>query len=252
MRIARPSSKPSIVSKKKKDDKTLDANARFYLNKTQSKPRGALIEEILKNWYGDYRRLESHHGYIQWLFPNRDDGRNKHAQELQLHEIETICGNSKAHARVLKAYQMMLDFYGMKLKNQRSGKIERARNWKDRFQHLNKSHHNYLRITRILKCLGDLKYEHLVKPFIEFILHEAIVEHTLSNLLDSCCSYWIDLLRNAEREEVWKLFESLSETQTKKISYEKHEGSKKEKKQDESKTEQKTEQKKVSAKKKAK
>ncbi|KAK3581548.1 hypothetical protein CHS0354_031889 [Potamilus streckersoni] len=239
------------VFQKKKDDTTLDANARFYMNKIVCKPHGALIEEILKNWYGDYRRLESHHGYIQWLFPIRENGLNRDAQELQLHEIEKICGNKTAHARVLRAYKMMLDFYGMKLGDDESGKIERANNSKDRFQHLNKSSHNHLRITRILKCLGELGYEHLKKPFIEFILHEAIVEGTLSNLLRSCCNYWIDILRkDDDREAVWKYYGFLNEVQTKYISDEMHEGSMKI--QDKSMSEQKTEQKKVSAKTKAK
>ncbi|KAK3581552.1 hypothetical protein CHS0354_031892 [Potamilus streckersoni] len=196
----------------KKDNVELDANVRFYKNEIQSKPDGALIEDILEKWWGDYKLLERHHGYIQWLFPIREDGMNWHAQELQKHEIGKICDDKEAHARVLRAYKMMLDFYGMKLGDDESGKIERAENWEERFKHLNRSFHNYLRITRILKCLGELRYEHLKKPFIKFILQEAIVEETLPNLLSSCCSFWMDVLRlESDREEVWQLYENLSD-----------------------------------------
>ena len=49
-----------------------------------------------------------------------------------------------AFDRVLRSYEMMLDFYGMGLSDKTTGKIRRAANWKDRFQHLN-GYHFYLR-----------------------------------------------------------------------------------------------------------
>ena len=42
-----------------------------------------------------------------------------------------------AFGRVLRSYEMMLDFYGMEL-DKETGKISRAQNWKDRFPHLNR------------------------------------------------------------------------------------------------------------------
>jgi len=79
----------------------------------------------------------------------------------------------------MKSYEMMLDFYGMRLKDKETGEVERANNWKERFQHLNHFMHNYLRITRILKCLGEMQLEHLKAPFVQFFLHEIISEQTL-------------------------------------------------------------------------
>ena len=61
--------------------------------------------------------------------------------------------------------------------------------------------HNYMRITRILKCLGEFGYEHLKAPFIRFVLQEAIVEGTLSRTLDSCRNYWILVLRDDKEQE---------------------------------------------------
>jgi hypothetical protein len=49
---------------------------------------GDLIEDIHDQWKLNYQHLESHHGYIQWLFPIRERGLNWQAQELQPHEIK--------------------------------------------------------------------------------------------------------------------------------------------------------------------
>ena len=51
----------------------------------------------------------------------------------------------KAFDRVLRSYEMMLDFYGMELSNKTTGEIRRAANWKVRFQHLN-GYYFYLRL----------------------------------------------------------------------------------------------------------
>jgi hypothetical protein len=32
------------------------------------------IDELHEKWWGDYEALEREHGYIQWLFPIREDG----------------------------------------------------------------------------------------------------------------------------------------------------------------------------------
>ena len=44
----------------------------------------------------------------------------------------------KASGRVLRSYEMMLDFYGMELSDKTTGEIRRAENWRDRFHHLNR------------------------------------------------------------------------------------------------------------------
>lgn len=72
------------------NDPSLQDNVLFYENKIKSVPNGDYIENILKEWWGDYARLEVHHGYIQWLFPNRVQGLNSRAHALQLHELEVF------------------------------------------------------------------------------------------------------------------------------------------------------------------
>jgi hypothetical protein len=181
------------------------------MNKRKSKPDGDYIDQIHKKWKFQYDLLEEHHGYIQWLFPIRESGLNWHAQELQLHEAEAICKDKKAHARVLESYKMMLGFYGMKLTDDKTGTIARAENWKERYANLNRAMHNYLRITRILKCLGELGYEHLKNPFVSFCINEAFVTKALPNVAKSCREYWIYVIRDEkQRRELEDLVSCLS------------------------------------------
>jgi len=92
------------------------------------------------------------------------------------------------------------------------GELERADNWRERFRHLNYSMHNYLRITRILKCLGELGFEHYKAPFVRFVLQEAIVERTLIRTLDSCMNYWVEVIRDKDlRTSVRTWAEKLAE-----------------------------------------
>lgn len=100
------------------------------------------------------------------------------------------------------AYKMMLEFFGIKLID-KTGNVARAVNWQERFQHLNESQHNYLRITRILKSLGELGYESFKSPLVKFILHEALVENTIPNIKQSALEYFVYTIR--DRRERRKL-----------------------------------------------
>jgi len=181
----------------KADDPDQKRNLQFYSNERPSKPEGDYVDNIHIKWWGKYSLLESHHGYIQWLFPIREDGMNGHAQQLQLHEAKAISSDPTKKARIIKSYELMLDFYGMKLVDQTTGKVDRnPDNWKSRYQNLNSSFHNYLRITRILKCLGEMELEHYKRPFCEHILKEVYEQNNLRNCLQSCTRYWIPVIRD--------------------------------------------------------
>ncbi|CAF1269992.1 unnamed protein product [Rotaria magnacalcarata] len=181
-------------------EKNVKDNYNFYTNKMISHPDGDLIDNIHKYWRGDYHRLEMHHGYIQWLFPLQERGLNWSAEKLQKHEIDLIKKDDKALKRILTSYELMLDFYGFRLIDKTTGELGRSSNgsYKERFRNLNSSSHNYLRITRILKCLGEFDYEYLKFPFLAQILFESIIENTLPNCLRSCKDYWIETLRSQE------------------------------------------------------
>ncbi|KAH0505738.1 Opioid growth factor receptor-like protein 1 [Microtus ochrogaster] len=82
--------------------------------------------------------------------------------------------------------------------------------WKGDYEKLEHNHtyiqwsqHNYLRITRILKSLGELGYESFKSPLVKFILHEALVENTLPNIRQSALEYFVYTIR--DRRERRKL-----------------------------------------------
>lgn len=53
--------------------------------------------------------------------------------------LQAIKEDNAASQRVLKAYKMMLDFYGMELVSDITGTVQRCKkNWKERYKHLNK------------------------------------------------------------------------------------------------------------------
>ncbi|KAK3554221.1 hypothetical protein QTP70_020188 [Hemibagrus guttatus] len=170
-------------------------NLRFYLNKIPLVPDGIYVEEILTKWKGDYDKLEHNHTYIQWLFPLREQGLNFYAHELTQDEIKDFQSTPEAKRRFVLAYAIMLDFFGIKLLD-KNGNVARAPNWKDRFQHLNESQHNYLRITRILKSLGELGFESYKLPLVHLLLEEALVQGTLANMRHSALEYFVYTLRN--------------------------------------------------------
>uniref|UniRef100_A0A8C5WJZ5 Opioid growth factor receptor like 1 n=1 Tax=Leptobrachium leishanense TaxID=445787 RepID=A0A8C5WJZ5_9ANUR len=165
-------------------------NLRFYMNKIPFKPDGVYIEEILNKWKADYEKLEHNHTYIQWLFPLREQGLNFYAKELSSYEIEEFKKTKEAVKRFVLAYKMMLDFFGLKLTD-KNGNVSRAANWQERFQHLNESQHNYLRVTRILKSLGELGYENFKFPLVKTFLQESIVENTIPNMRQSALEYFV-------------------------------------------------------------
>uniref|UniRef100_A0A3P8ULU6 Opioid growth factor receptor like 1 n=1 Tax=Cynoglossus semilaevis TaxID=244447 RepID=A0A3P8ULU6_CYNSE len=169
-------------------------NLRFYLNKIPLVPDGIYIEEILTQWRGDYDKLEHNHTYIQWLFPLREQGLNFYAYELTQDEIKEFQSTREAKKRFLAAYSLMLDFYGIKLLD-KTGNVARAPNWQERFQHLNESQHNYLRITRILKSLGELGYESFKAPLVRLFLEESLYHNTLPNMTHSVLEYYVYTIR---------------------------------------------------------
>ncbi|XP_045931956.1 opioid growth factor receptor-like [Micropterus dolomieu] len=180
-------------------------NLNFYLGKTASKPDGVYIHIFHNEWHGRYEELEYVHTYIQWLFPLKEPGMNSEASPLTKEEVEGFLRNSTAKENLLKSYQLMLDFYGIELCDETTGKVQRARNWRDRFNNLNSKTHNSLRITRILKCQGTLGYSHYQAPLVHFFLEETLVKGELPNVKDSVLNYFVfAVLDKKERRRLIK------------------------------------------------
>ncbi|XP_054883635.1 opioid growth factor receptor-like [Poeciliopsis prolifica] len=180
-------------------------NLSFYLGKTPSLPDMVYIDQFHKDWKGKYAKLEQTHSYIQWLFPLQEPGLNYEAKTLTKQEIQDFLGSSAARENLLKSYELMLDFYGIELKNKETGEVARAAHWFDRFQNLNNHTHNNLRITRILKCLGTLGYRHYQVPLVRFFLEETLVHGELQQVKDSALSYFLfAVLDKQERRKLLK------------------------------------------------
>jgi hypothetical protein len=106
----------------------------------------------------DKARLEGTHDFIQWLFPLPEpSGASAHAPILSRDDIATFAADPALREELRKSLDVMLAFYGLA----RTGSAdttavargpnyaERSREWLDRS-------HNFLRISRILRCLALL------------------------------------------------------------------------------------------------
>ncbi|KAG9122517.1 hypothetical protein FRC07_001066 [Ceratobasidium sp. 392] len=131
---------------------------------------------------------------------------NFHAHPLTRFEIAEMNASPEIVARVRRSYELMLDFYGMRLLDMETGLLGRKENgWEARYQNLTRASHNNLRITRILKFLSIASYPHYAAPFVLHVLSEQS-EHGLLNtstLQSSLDQWWANCNRDAtERETV--------------------------------------------------
>ncbi|XP_070797893.1 opioid growth factor receptor isoform X1 [Pituophis catenifer annectens] len=171
-------------------------NLSFYKNEISFLPRGLHIEDLLETWQDNYSVLEENHSYIQWLFPLREQGMNFHAKRLTCQEIEAFKKSKEVMERFVRAYKLMLKFYGINLIDEETGELSKAENWCERFGNLNRYSHNNLRITRILKCLGEMGYENYQVQLVKFFLSETLVHQVLPRVLRSVLDYFMFTIRN--------------------------------------------------------
>ena len=189
-----------------RDDLSLSSNQQFFSGKLRSSPDDVTIDEML-DWKGDYRRLEFLHGYIQWLFPIRERGVNWDAQPLQAHEITVMKADPAIVERATRGFEMMLDFYGFAL-DRSSSTISRAPKYENQFYNLNTSGHNYLRITRILKFLGEMGLEPYKIAWLNAFYHEIYETKALRPCQSSFENYWIGTIYDDEIRQ--RMFQSVA------------------------------------------
>lgn len=125
----------------------------FYLGE---KPDSA-DRTIGQMWTWDFEKLECVHDYIQWLFPLAEKSNfNPNAPIVDNEVIEAFKTNTLLQQNLLRSFSMMLSFYGLKVVKDKEGKtiVEKSPEYSIRKQEwVQMFDHNYLRITRILKCL---------------------------------------------------------------------------------------------------
>ncbi|CAE1264549.1 unnamed protein product [Acanthosepion pharaonis] len=129
----------------------------FYKNEIPSGPQGFYIETILRDWIGNYEQLDDFNNYIQWLFPNRTPGQNRHAPLLTGEDVEQICSSPELKTRALEAFKIMLDFLGMMLQED-SRTFALTDKYFERFKTII-SPRTSMVITRILHFLREINQE---------------------------------------------------------------------------------------------
>eukprot|EP01107_Rhizomastix_libera_P002041 TRINITY_DN13586_c0_g1_i1.p1 TRINITY_DN13586_c0_g1~~TRINITY_DN13586_c0_g1_i1.p1 ORF type:complete len:209 (+),score=79.48 TRINITY_DN13586_c0_g1_i1:140-766(+) len=88
---------------------------------------------------------------------------------------------------------MMLDFYGLELKDERTGEVGRNPNEKlvkERLSNLRQCTHNFLRINRILTSLGQLGFERYRQPLLNWLYDEIFVFKSIPNAASSYNNFW--------------------------------------------------------------
>ena len=173
----------------------VDPNLLFYKGELSSEPNGAKVDQIHRSWRGDFRRLELHHGYIQWLFPVFENaGMNFESKPLSKEGAALIRKDPACARRVIKSYEMMLNFYGFKLADEKTGRIELDNEPEDRLDNLNCSAHNWLRVSRIITSLGELGFRRYKQPLIEALQRQVQNPQGIPNAARSCNDFWAPLV----------------------------------------------------------
>ncbi|ELR17172.1 opioid growth factor receptor (ogfr) region protein, putative [Acanthamoeba castellanii str. Neff] len=157
-------------------------NWMFYSGKSPSLPDRVYIHQFHDYWWADYRRLEYEHSFIQWLFPVFESSGSEAKLMREDFDIAT---------RVIRSYRLMLNFYGLRLVSEVTGEVARWPGiWRDRYDNLNWSGHNNLRITRILTSLGELGFQRYKKPLLDFLTKEITQNRQLPNCRSSLMGFW--------------------------------------------------------------
>ncbi len=102
--------------------------------------------------------LEDSHTVIQWLFPLKEKSQHsRSAPVLTDDDVDQTLSGVDEIVHLLDSYHRYLNFLGLEATTDEKGEVvvvEPAANAPFRFpQWLTKHNHNYLRITRVLKCL---------------------------------------------------------------------------------------------------
>lgn len=164
----------------------------FYLGE-QRDSQGRMIQEI---WAWDFEALECAHDYIQWLFPLPEKSAfNPDAPIVSDEVIQAFQNNPNLRQNLLRSFTVMLRFYGLHRQESSEGKVvitqsedypNRKREWVCPFNH------NYLRITRILKCLVAFGLEDEAQAFYECL--RQIYRESSDYIGGKTFQYWTNVV----------------------------------------------------------
>lgn len=134
--------------------------------------------------------LEYTHNFIQWLFPlTSASSANPNAPTLDAAQIAEFRGNPALQKQLLRAFDRMLDFYGL---GRTANSIDKAPNWEQRKSlWFTQPSHNHLRITRILKCLNTLDLKQEARMFYDSLVTLQETEPDCG-IPATAFAYWAD------------------------------------------------------------
>jgi len=182
-----------------------EPNYLFYTGRLQSVPDGNWIDEIHLKWFWNYDLLESHHGYIQWLFPIFEgQGMNFRSYPLLKEEARKMRSSFQCNVRFLRSYKMMLNFYGLMIADYATGKLERTDGYKERFLNLNYCSHNNLRISRVLMALGEHGFVRYKRPLLAKLREEIKDNGEMPECTDSLDRFWTFLVEGEDTPQYLK------------------------------------------------
>jgi Opioid growth factor receptor (OGFr) conserved region len=150
---------------------------------------GRKLSEI---WAWDFEELECAHDYIQWLFPLTEvSAFNSDAPLVNEEVVAAFAGDRQLRQNLLKSVTVMLKFYGWHgvVSEAEELSIESASDRQAReSEWICPCDHNYLRITRILKCLMVFGLE---QPALAFYTCLEQIYREWSDLIGGeTFSYW--------------------------------------------------------------
>ena len=96
--------------------------------------------------------------------------------------------------RVIRSYRLMLRFYGLALADEATGRVELDAQPEARLENLNRSAHNWLRVSRILTSLGELGFARYKAPLLER-LEAEVRRGSIGEAAGSCERFWAPLVR---------------------------------------------------------
>lgn len=151
---------------------------------------GGKTMQIDTIWNYDHTQLEQEHDFIQWLFPTDEASDfNPNAPVLTLSDIETIRKNPFLQTYIIYSLLVMLNFYGFRHDSEAKKIFQvRPEAWPP-------TPHNYLRITRILKCLTLCGLQDYAKAFYDALMEVKDIEKTTPK---ATLEFWKNAVESAE------------------------------------------------------
>lgn len=185
-------------------------NLRFYKGILKSRSSGGKwpeTEHYIDNFHDKCKRdlnmLER--GSYEWLFPIREQGANPDSQPLTRAERDAMLEEPDCVERLRQSYELALRFYGMTM-DAKSEHLARTSDWDRRSKNLCEKRHNYLRITRILKWLGEFGFNTWQGPLVR-MLASGVYEHpqVLWPMRSSLADYFVPVVKDDDMRKALEI-----------------------------------------------